>query len=141
MISVFYSQDMDVLIHRIKGNDTNLLNNFIEIQIKMTILGYGNEFIHFLFEIVDEGFTIDFHHGEYDDDEILDNFDNALQLEDKLLILSKIGNDIFGDFVTERMMIRRQRDLVMITSFVRLLIDSRLFVTITSAEENYSNMF
>ena len=130
---------MDYLINGLKSDNNQFNQNFIEIQVKMTLLGYGQEFLAFFFEIVDEGFFIEFHAGNYDYDSTIDGFDAALRLDDKLKTLEILGNDIFVDFVSDGF--NENRNLVMLTTFVRLLIDARMYVNIVHSDILYHEEF
>ena len=94
----FHNQDLDELISRLQGYDSSLLNNMLDIMIKMVIVGYGSECVNFFLEMVDEGYFIEIEKANYDNDEILKQFDSALVLDEKIQVLSIMGNDIFGDF-------------------------------------------
>lgn len=134
---VAYNQDLDELIQKLRGNDPNLINNLIDIIIKMVGLGYGHEFITFLFEIVDEGFHLEIQNGNYDTDKTLEDFDTSLILDEKVQLLSIVGNEIFEDIAVESFSNQNNRDksLVMINSLVRLLINGRYYVNVYNPDD------
>lgn len=135
-ITDMYDTDLDYLINRLKGNDVTEANNLMEILIKMAVMGYENEFIHYLFEIADSGYLTRFIAGEYDYDQTLENFDTSLRVEDKLKTLSIIGNEMFVDF-SEECFVMGPRSMVMLTILVRLLIEARLYVVVVNFNELY----
>lgn len=132
-----YNQDLDELIQKLRGNDPNLINNLIDIIIKMVVLGYGHEFITFLFEIADEGFHLEIQNGNYDTDKTLEDFDTSLILDEKVQLLSIVGNEIFEDIAVESFSNQNNRDksLVMINSLVRLLINGRYYVNVYNPDD------
>jgi hypothetical protein len=129
---IAYNQDLDALIGKLRSNDPKLMNNLMDVTFKMVVVGYGQEFVTFLFEIIDQGFQIEIIDGNYNKNEILDDFDTSLLLDEKMRILSVIGNDNFEDFAIISFSNQKHKSLVMINSFVRLVINCRYYLNVFS---------
>lgn len=119
-----HQNDLDELIDRLKSFDINQLNLLLEIIIKMSLMGFGGQFIEFLFSMLDVGHSFEINVVDFDNDKVLSEFDDALRTEDKIQVLINVGNENFiryssGYFTTGV-------DLVMITTFIRFLIGMRV---------------
>lgn len=132
LLMIAYNQDLDALIGKLRSNDPKLMNNLMDVTFKMVVVGYGQEFVTFLFEIIDQGFQIEIIDGNYNKNEILDDFDTSLLLDEKMRILSVIGNDNFEDFAIISFSNQKHKSLVMINSFVRLVINCRYYLNVFS---------
>lgn len=113
--------------------------NFSLIHMRMTIQDLGPEFLSFMFEIVDEGFFIEFQNGDYDYNATLKQFDGSLSLEDRLKVLDIVGNDMFEHFASEDHVWKENPE--MIAFLIHLVIESHLYVSVEHSDIKYNEKF
>ncbi len=129
-----YQNDLDELIYRLRAFDSRQVNYLLVLMVRMIVMGYGSEFVDFLFRIVDSNDRIVFEITQFDSDKVLDQFDMALKPKDKIDLIHNVGNDSLVD--RAKTYFTSGRDLNMIIILVRYLIENNQCINIIKITEN-----